>query len=113
MDRQVRAYLIALGANGAIVNTATAIGCAKDNNLPAANGRHIGLTKHWRKNLLSHMGFVKRRPSTKSKVAVQNFKELKAEFLLDIKTVVEKVKSPFDLIINWDKTGIHYVPVGS
>ena len=59
------------------------------------------------------MGFVKRRASTKSKVMVENFEEVKAQFLLDIKAVVKFHDIPSSLIINWDQTGIHYVPVGS
>lgn len=50
------------------------------------------------------MGFVKRRATTK---------EVKAQFLLDIKAVVEFHDIPISLIIIWDQTGIHYVPVGS
>ena len=44
---------------------------------------------------------------------MENFKEVKAQFLLDIKAVVEFHDIPSSLIINWDQTGIHYVPVGS
>lgn len=55
------------------------------------------------------MGFVKRRASTKAKVSIENFEEVKAQFLLDIKAVVEFEEIPFDLIINWDQTGINYV----
>ena len=119
LEIQVRAYLTALRENGAVVNTAIAIRCAegivksKDSNLLAANGGHIVLTKHWGKHLLTCMGFVKRRASTKAKIAIQNFDEVKAQFLLDIKVVCEMDEIPFDLVINWDQTGIHYVPVGS
>ena len=119
LEMQVRAYLTALRENGAVVNTAIAIGCAegivksKDSNLLAANGGHIVLTKHWGKHLLTRMGFVKRRASTKAKIAIQNFDEVKAQFLLDIKVICEMDEIPFDLVINWDQTGIHYVPVGS
>ena len=42
-----------------------------------------------------------------------NFEEVKAQFLFDIKVLVEMNEIPFDLIINWDQTDIHYVPVGS
>ena len=119
LEAQVREYLIALLANGAVVNTAIAIGCAegivksKDSNLLASNGGHIVLSKHWGKHLLTRMGYVKRRASTKAKVAVQNFDELKTQFLLDIKVVVEMDEIPPALVINWDQTGIHYVPVAS
>ena len=44
---------------------------------------------------------MKRRASTKAKVAVQNFEEVKAQFLLDIEVVIEMEKIPFDLVINW------------
>ena len=47
------------------------------------------------------------------KISIENFEEVKAQFLLDIKAVVEMEDIPFDLIINWDQTGIHYVSVGS
>ena len=59
------------------------------------------------------MGYVKRRASTKAKVLVHNFEDVKAQFLLDIRVVVEMDDIPFDLVINWDQTGIRYVPVGS
>ena len=56
------------------------------------------------------MGFVKRRASTKAKIEIENFEEVKAQFLLDIKVVCEMEEIPFDLVINWDQTGIQYVP---
>ena len=117
LARQVRAYLTSFRENGAVVNTAIAIGCAKgivksrDSNLLSCNGGHISLTKSWSKNLLRRMGYVKRRASTKAKVTVQKFDEVKTQFLLDIKAVVEIDEVPFELIINWEQTGIHYVPV--
>ena len=49
---------------------------------------------------------------TMVKVSIENFKQVKAQFLVDIRAVVEMEDIPFDLIINWDQTGIHYVPVG-
>ena len=119
LEMQVRAYLTALRVNGAVVNAAIATGCAegivksKDSNLLAENGGHISLSKHWAKHLLTRMGFVKRRGTTKAKVDVKNFDEVKQQFLLDNKAVCEMEEIPFDLIINWDQTGIHYVPVGS
>ena len=50
LEMQDRAYLQTLRANGAVVNTSIAIGCAEgivmneDINLLARNGRHIVLT---------------------------------------------------------------------
>ena len=44
---------------------------------------------------------------------MEKFEKAKAQFLLDIKAVVEFHDIPNSLIINWDETGIHYVPVVS
>ena len=116
---QIRAYLDALRANGAVVNTVIAVACAegivrsRESNPLACNGGHIALLKHWGKHLLSRMGYMECRARTKAKVAVQNFDEVKSQFLLDIKVVIEVDEIPFDLLINWDQTGIHYLPMGS
>ena len=119
LDKQVRAYVTSLRCNSAVVNTAIVISCAEgmiknhNSNLLASNGGHILLTKNWGESILRRMGFVKRGASTKAKVSIENFEEIKAQILLDIKAVVEMEDIPFDLIVNWDQTGIHYVPVGS
>ena len=118
MKMQVRAYLKAVRANGPVVNTAIAIGCAegirnKDNNLLAVNGGHIALTKSWAKHLLEQMGFVKWKASMKAKINIDHFEAVKEQFLLDVKVVVEMEEIPHDLIINWDQNGIHYIPIGS
>ena len=84
-----------------------------DSNMLAVNGAHILITKDWAKNLLHRMGFVKRRASTKVKVSVEDFEVKKEQFLLDIKAIVTLEDIPLDLIINWDQTGMHYVPVSS
>lgn len=49
----------------------------------------------------------------KAKVSVADFDNLKEQFLLDIKAVVEMEEIPLDLIVNWDQTGMHYVRVSS
>lgn len=38
---------------------------------------------------------------------------MKEQFLFDVKTIVEIEEIPHDLVINWDQTGIHYIPVSS
>ena len=71
------------------------------------------MTKDWAKYLMERMGFVKRRASTKAKVSVSDFNQLKAQFVFDVKAVIEMEDIPCKLVINWDQTGIHYVPVSS
>ena len=56
---------------------------------------------------------VKRRANTKAKVTVEEFDETKKLFLLDIKNTTHMDEIPPQAIINWDHTGINYVPVSS
>ena len=119
LDHQVQAYIKCLRENGAVINTqivmAVAEGIVKshDSNLLRVNGGHIACGKSWAKSLLSRLGYVKRRASTKMKVLPSDFEACKSQFLFDVKCVIELEEIPKDLVINWDHTGIHYVPVGS
>ena len=59
------------------------------------------------------MGFVKRQGTTKAKVTVEDFNAVKEQYLLDTKSIIEMDEIPDDLVLNWDQTGIHHVPVSS
>ena len=117
LEEKVKAYITVLREDGAVVNTKITIASTKgvilshDANLLAANGGHIELTKHWAKSFLQRMGFVKRKGTTKSKVGVADFDAVKQQFLSDVKSIVVMDEIPQSLIINWDQTGVHYVPV--
>ena len=52
------------------------------------------------------MGYAKRRANSKSKVLPHNFIEVKENFLLDIRAVVQMEGIPSDLIVNWDQTAV-------
>ena len=56
------------------------------------------------------MCFKKRKATTSAKVDPSCFAELKDQYLLDIKVVVEVAKVPAELVFNWDHTGINIVP---
>ena len=92
---------------------AEGIGQNSDCKLLAKYGGNIVISKHWAKSLLAYMGFVKRRVTTKAKFSVDEFEEHKLQFLFDSKAIIEMEDIPESLIINWDHTGIHYVPVGA
>lgn len=47
------------------------------------------------------------------KVLPSDFEAYKSQFVFDVQSIVELEEIPRDLIINWDHTGVHYVPVGS
>lgn len=119
LDRQVQEYLRYLREQGSAVNSAIAIATAEgvvrsvDANLLACNGGGINLTKPWTRALLGRMGMVKRRASSKAKISIENFEDVKKEFLLEVKNVVSFDEIPPRLIINWDQTEIHYIPVSS
>ena len=56
---------------------------------------------------------VKRSANTKTKVTVKGFDELKDFFLLNIRNIFQMDVVPAQLIINWDQTGISYVPASN
>ena len=119
LDKQVQMYIKTLRSKGCPINTsivmATALGIVKnhDSNLLSTHGGHIDINKHWGKNFLVRLGYVKRRANTKSKVTDENFELMKSQFLFDIRTIVEMEDIPEDLVINWDHTGLNYVPVSN
>ena len=115
VDSQVQAYIKHLRESGAPVNTAIVIAVAKgiimeDTSMPCADAMSY-LTKDWAKYLMQRMRLVKRRASMKAKVDVKNFDLLKGNFLGDIKNVMLMDEIPPEFIINFDQTGINYVPV--
>jgi tellurite resistance protein len=117
LNRELMSYIRAIREAGGIINTAIVIAAAtgmlqkRDPMSLECNGGHITLKKGWAKYFLGKMNYVKRKATTKSKLTVQGFEELKQQYLLDIKAVVDMEEIPHDLIINWDQTGINYVPV--
>ncbi len=119
LDLQAQAYVKFLRENGAVINTAIVMAVAEeivksnDSNLLKINGGHIVCNKNWAKSFLSRLGYVKRRASTKMKVTPLDFEAFKSQFVFDVKCIIELEEIPPDLVINWDHTGIHYVPVSS
>ena len=108
-----------LREKGAVVNKATTTACAKglaksfDSNLLECNEGHIHLTKHWAKYLMEHVEFVKWRESIKRKVSLLDLEPYKAHFVFDVKAKIEIEEIPSELVMNWDRTVIHYVLVSS
>ena len=119
LDRQVQEYIKSLREAGAVINTAIVMAVGEgivksdDSNKLMCNGGHLCITKSWAKSLLNRLGYVKRRGSSKAKVTVTEFDAYKSQFVYDIETIMEMEEIPKELIINWDHTGIHYVPVSN
>ena len=95
LDDDVKSYVKAVREAGGVITTsitiaaATAIVRQADRNLLFENGGPITLTTNLAKSLLFRLNFVKRRGSSTAKVSVQNFEELKEQFIADIKAVVD------------------------
>ena len=116
LDHQVQEYLKELRKRGVAINSSIVIATAqgiimnKDANLLSCNGGCISLTIDWAKSLMTRMGFVKRKACSKAKVNVCQFQQLKDEFLLEIKNIVNMDEIPVELVINFDQTALSYVP---
>ena len=77
----------------------------------AENGGPIQLNRHWAHSLLKRMNFVQRKATTSlSKLTMTDFKERKREILNDVATTVEMEEIPGEFVLNWDQTGIRFVP---
>ena len=117
LDRQVQAYLYAVCERGGAVNTSLTIAIGteiamRDSKFASIHcNDDFELSKDWAKYLMQCMGLVKRRASTKAKVDVADFEKIKKGFLLDVHNVMEMDEIPPDLVINFDQTAVHYVPV--
>ena len=57
--------------------------------------------------------FCKKESHIKAKISNVNFEENKTHFVNDVKAIMELEEIPDDLVINWDHTRIHYVPVSN
>ena len=66
----------------------------------------VNLTKDWAQYLLQRMGYVKWKANAKPKLHVENFAEIKEDFLLEIKHVIVINEIPAQLVINFDQTGL-------
>lgn len=84
-----------------------------DELFKAQHGSNVNLTKDWAKYLMYHMCLVKRRASTKAKISIENFEEVKKLLLHDVKSIRLLDEIPNELIIYFDQTGINYVPMSS
>ena len=109
LDKKVQNYLFSLRDVGGVINTAIVQAAVagmvkrKDPRLLASNGGHISLSKDWAHYMLQRIGFVKRKGTTKAKSQVDNFDELKYQFLFDIKVIVAIEEVPPCLVINWNQ----------
>ena len=73
-------------------------------------GGPITLTKDWAICVMRCMGYIKRRANSKSKVLPQDFKDIKEQYLFNVKSIVLMEDIPQEMILNWDQVGMKIVP---
>ena len=117
LDMKVQLYLRKVREGGGAISARIAMAAARgilckcNRSMLAENGGSIQLNRHWAHSLLNRMNFVQRKATTSlSKLTMTDFKECKREFLNDVATTVEMEEIPGELILNWDQTGIRFVP---
>ena len=112
LDKQVMEYVSYIRSTGTAVNTAVVMSCAEGILMheDASMLSRVDLNKGWAQYLLHRMGFVKRKATTKAKVSVENFAELKSDYLLKIKNIIAMDEIPAELVINFDQTALNIVP---
>ena len=118
IDKQVQLYLKKIREHGGVITASVVVAAARgilmaqDKSLLAEFGGHITLSRHWAYHLLNRMNFVRRKATTsKSKYKPADFAAVKEQFLNDVVSIVTMEEIPPELILNWDQTGIHLVPV--
>ena len=118
LDETIQGFIRETRKAGGVINTSVVVAMAmgivsaKDPSLLHEKGGHLVITSSWAKSLLKRMGSVKRKSSNAGKVTLEDFEELKAVFLADIKAEVLMNDIPIDLVFNWDQTGIQLIPTG-
>ena len=116
-EDEVKSFVKLQRDKGSVVNTqtvmATAVGVivSHDANLLVENGGHIDISKSWATQFLERMNMVKRKGTTTAKILPTDFEKVKKQYLSDICFMLIMGDIPEDLIINWDQTGLKYVPV--
>lgn len=97
-----------------VLNTSVFIVAAKgldlnhDSNWLSDSSGYVKLTTHWAKAMLQILGFSKLRVTTEAGLTSHHILKSKG---LDVQSIREMQEFPIDLVLNWDQTSIHYVPV--
>ena len=92
--------LIELRIVGGIVNRQMAIASARgivrrrDSRMLAENRGHVVFTKDWAHHLLVRMSYKKEKAILRAKIAIENFKELKTNYINSINGIMKKFLHP-------------------
>lgn len=83
----------------------------KNCTLLKEHGGHVDLKKSWAFSFLSRNGYVKRKATRTSQKVCNDFENIKATYLKQIRDTVETNNIPTSMVVNFDQTGTKMVPV--
>ena len=109
LDEQLQQMIGDMRSRGIPIGTSVII-CVGRRILLKHKKLTVVLNEEWAKSVLRRMGYTKRRANSKCKVLPDNFEEIKKNYLVDIRAVVEMGDVPPSLIINWDHTATKIGP---
>ena len=120
LDDKVQAYVKHVRDGGSTVSSKIVIAAAKgilrscNHSLLSENGGPMVLTCSWVQSVLKRMKFIQRKgTTTKSKILGDQFRQLRADFLEEVHSIVTLADVPAELVLNWDQTGIRIIPLSS
>ena len=119
LDLMVQKYILSIREKGGTIDTSIVVSAANgivkslERSRLAEYGGPVQLTRSWARSVLRRMNFTKRKGTTKSKISMEEFREVKKRFLKEIIDTVDIEGIPPELIFNWDQTGINLVPSSS
>ena len=116
LDQLLQEQIVSMRKRGTPISSHMVIGVARGlllkHNRSFLNdfGGPITSTKDWAICVMRRMGYTKRRANSKSKVLPQDFKDIKEQYLFDVKSIVLMEDIPQEMILNWDQVGMKIVP---
>ena len=122
LDSQIQLYLRNVRAGGGPVTARISMAAARGIMLSSDIGRsklaeyggHIKLGRQWAYSLLECMNFVRRKATTaKSKYTIDDYKQVKKSFLIEIITIIQMEEIPPEFVLNLDQISIKIVPSSS
>ena len=94
LDHLLQEQIISMRKRGTPISSHMVIGVARglllkhNRSFLSDFGGPITLTKDWAICVMRQMGYTKRRANSKSKVLPQDFKDIKEQYLFDVKSIV-------------------------
>ena len=93
-----------------VINIGRAVVLTTKPELLEETGGSLKLTENWARGILRSLNYVKRRGTTsKRKISVMLYEEVKFRFQSDISILVRQYNIPPSLVLNFDQTPLSYV----